>query len=159
MNRLPTWLLPVAWIGLISMGPAAATEPEKVRVSVVVILATDTNNHIDRRAAPIAREVQKIDPKLTGFRIASVIRKYLPVSAKETFPLLDNEFVEVTVEHGPDKEKRVGLRVKASGVGEITYKTPCGPCFPIVTPYQTKDKERLIVAVLAWPNTRKPKAP
>jgi hypothetical protein len=36
-------------------------------------------------------------------------------------------------------------------VGEITYSTICGKCFPIVTRFQTKDRERLIVAVMVRP--------
>ena len=36
-------------------------------------------------------------------------------------------------------------------VGEITYMTICGKFFPIVTRYQTKDKDRLIIAVMVKP--------
>ena len=32
-------------------------------------------------------------------------------------------------------------------MGEITYDTCCGKFLPIITPFRTKDKELLIIAV------------
>jgi hypothetical protein len=32
-------------------------------------------------------------------------------------------------------------------MGEITYSCCCGKYFPIITRYQTKDNERLIIAI------------
>jgi hypothetical protein len=140
---------------LLAGGTAAAADPSRVRITVVAILATDRTTQVDPKLECIAREVQKIDSNLTGFRLAKTKSKSLSIDAQETFPLVDAERVTVVVEHGVDKDKRVGLRVRSSGVGEITYETKCGKCFPIVTRYQTKDNERLIIAVLARPCSKK----
>jgi hypothetical protein len=81
----------------------------------------------------------------------------LPVGSKETFALVEDESVTVTVNQGADKENMVSLTVKAPRVGEITYSVKCGKCFPIVTRYQTKDNERLIIGIIVKPcNKGKP---
>ena len=53
--------------------------------------------------------------------------------------------------HGADSKNRVGLTMKAPLQGEIQYTTCCGKFFPIVTRYQTKDKEVLILAIRVQP--------
>ena len=53
--------------------------------------------------------------------------------------------------HAADSKNRVGLTVKAPLQGEIQYTTCCGKFFPIVTRYQTKNKELLIVAIRVQP--------
>jgi hypothetical protein len=73
------------------------------------------------------------------------------VGTKETFSLIDCKEAAVTVRHGCDKNGRVELTVKAPCVGEITYITCCKKYFPIMTRYQTKDKDRLIIAVMVQP--------
>lgn len=146
-------LILVLLAALCTAGPAAAqAKPDKVRVIVLAILATDRNNQIDGKLRWIAPAIQKIDPKLTGFRLAKFAAKSLEVESQAMFPLVDNEQVTVVVEHGADKDHRVGLRVTTTGVGEISYTTACGKCFPIITHYSTKDNDRLIVAVMVWPN-------
>src|SRR5262249_17413516 len=61
--------LPVLLGLLVTAGPAAA---QAVKVSVVAILASENSDYVDPRLACIAREVQKMDPKLTGFRFATM---------------------------------------------------------------------------------------
>lgn len=152
LGLMQKWLILPLLAGLGGARPAAADDkPETVRVLVVAILATERNNQIHPKLKWIAPEVQKIDPKLTGFRLGKTTFKSIPVAKEETFPLVDNESVTVLVEHGADKNRRVGLRVTTTGVGEISYTTACGKCFPIITSYLTKDNERLIVAVMARP--------
>ena len=46
---------------------------------------------------------------------------------------------------------RVSLSILAPSMGEIEYQTVCGKFLPIVTRYQTKSKERLILAVRVQP--------
>jgi hypothetical protein len=140
---------------LLASGTAAADDPSRLRITVVAILATDSNSHVDPKVNRIAQEVQKLEPTLTGFRMAKATAKSLSVADSATFSLVDDQQVTVAVEHGANQDKRVGLRVKLTGVGEITYETKCGKCFPIVTRYQTKDNERLIIAVMARPCTKK----
>jgi hypothetical protein len=124
---------------------------DDVEVTVVAILATSDakNAKIQPEVAAIAREVQKKYPNLTGFRLAQMTCQSMTVGRPDTFTLVDKEAAQVTVEHGADKHDRVRLKVQPPQLKEITYTTCCGKFFPIVTPYQTKDKqEQLIIAVM-----------
>lgn len=143
-------------VALIALGAAPAAADDKVRITVVAILATARDDHVDTKVDCIAREVQKIEPKLTGFRLHQATCRSIPVGGREEFPLIDSEKVTVTAESGITAEGRVGLRVKPSGLGEITYTTACGKCFPIITRYTTKDtRDRLIIAIMVKPCGRK----
>ena len=145
----------VLWILGITAGFASATlasRAEEVRVTVVVILATDRNDEVDCELESIAEQVQKKYPHLTGFHLEEISRKSLTVGKKEKFPLIDEQTALVLVRHGADSNNRVGLTVKAPLQGEIQYTTCCGKFLPIVTRYQTKeDKERLILAIRVQP--------
>ena len=159
-NMNPNWMCVAAVATVVAFGGTARADekPENLRVVVVAILANEENQHVDAKLERIAREVQKIEPQLTGFRLAKATWKKMSVGGKETFPLIDKEQVSIVVEHGADQDKRVGLRVKPTGVGEITYTTACGKCFPIVTGYRTKDNERLIIAVMVRHGTERRKS-
>ncbi len=141
-------------LGLLLLGfiaPARAGEP--VKVSVLSILATDRNSTVDKKLEGIAREVQKLDPKLTGFKLAKMTCKSLPVGGREPFELAANQIATVTVERGADDDNRVQLKVSPPLLGEITYTTTCGKFLPILTRYRTKDRELLILAVRVQPCT------
>jgi hypothetical protein len=131
-------------LGLAGVARAAADE---VRIRVVVILATERNDTVDPKLACVAREVQKTHPKLTGFRLGDVSCKSVGVGVKEEFKLIDNEVATVTVRKPADKDSCVEVSVKPPRMREITYRTACRKCFPILTPYRTKDDDVLIIAV------------
>jgi hypothetical protein len=116
-------------------------------VTVVTVLATSQNKEIDPKLECLAKAVQKKEPNLTGFRIHRWYCKDLSVGDKFKFPLVDNEVAEVSIQRGPGKNDRVSLTVKPPKASEIVYSCCCGKYFPICTTYQTKDKERLIIAV------------
>jgi hypothetical protein len=133
---------------------APARAEEKVRVSVVVILASEGDKTVDRRLECIAKEVQKMHPKLTGFRMVSISSRSLPVGVEDKFDLVDDQAVSVTVQKAADKNKCIQLKVGPPGLGKITYKTACGKFLPIVTPYRTKAKgggDLLILAIRVQP--------
>jgi hypothetical protein len=132
-------------------GPVGVRAEEEIKVTVVAILATDQNKKVEPRLEGLAKEVQKTDPKLTGFRWAKCSCQKLEVGKKLEFRLVEDQVAAVVVKHGCDKEDRVGLTVKAPLVGEIAYSCACGKFFPIMTRYQTKDKERLIIAIRVQP--------
>lgn len=137
---------------LAGLGFQTRAEAEDVRVSVVAILATtDGNAKVDARVKDVAEEVQKRDPSLKGFRLARTTCKPLQVGEKDTFPLVEDQVVEVAVKHAPDKDNRVCLTVTPPRLGAITYKTCCKKFFPIVTGYLTKKDERLIIAIMVRP--------
>lgn len=153
MARCATWqwfgllLLTAGWLG----GPAALRAEEKVRVTVVAILATDQNTKVDRRLKCIADEVRKVEPKLTGFQIGQITCTPVAVGNSYKVPLVEKAVAEVVIQQGADKDKRVKLKVKAPKMGDLVYTSICGKFFPIVTRYQTKDKERLIIAIMVRP--------
>jgi hypothetical protein len=142
------------WVGLVlalagSLGlPLRAFAEEEVDVCVVSILASETSQKVDRKLECLAKEVRKREPKLTGFRVAYTACNSLAIGASYKFPLLEDQVAPVEIYHAPNQKNRVSLKIKAPGVGEISYDCACGKYFPIVTHYQTKDKERLIIAVM-----------
>src|SRR5581483_12437372 len=107
-------------------GAATAAAEEKVRVFVIAILATENNNKVERRLECIAREVQKMDPKLTGFRLANMSCQSLPVGASDDFKLVEDQVAGVHILQAADKDNRVQLKVTPPQMGEITYVTACG---------------------------------
>src|SRR5262249_33682398 len=113
--------------GFVSAAPRGRAE--EVRVTVVVILATDRNSEVDGELKCIAQEVQKKYPNLTGFRLEQITRKALPVGKSEQFALVDHEVATVLVRHAADSNNRVGLTVKAPLQGEIRYTSCCGKFF------------------------------
>jgi hypothetical protein len=124
---------------------------QKVQVTVIAILATDRNDKVDPRLECIAKEVQKNHPTLTGFQLAQTNKESVAVGKPTKFTLVDREVAEISVRHGANKDDRVSLKVKPPQMGEITYTSTCGKFFPIITRYQTKDKEVLIIAVMVKP--------
>jgi hypothetical protein len=128
-----------------------AKAEKKIQVTVVAILATDQNKNVEPRLECLAKEVQKTDPALSGFRLVKCTRQEVEIGKKFDFSLVEDAVAAVAVKHGCDEEDRVGLTVKAPLVGEIAYSCACGKFFPILTRYQTKGKERLIIAIRVQP--------
>jgi hypothetical protein len=133
---------------------SAALAEERVKVTVVVILGTSRNADIDPKLKCVAREVQKVEPQLTGFQLGPATCKSLAVGNLFSFPLVEGQVADVIVQHAANEQDRVSLKVKPPQVGEITYTCACGKYFPIVTRYQTKAKDRLIVAIKVQPCKR-----
>jgi hypothetical protein len=130
--------------------PAYCAEPEegKVSVTVVSILASTKDDKIDEKLNDIAREVRKKMPELTGFRLATTTCRNVTLGNKEKFPAIDNQEVSVEAKNSTDKAGRFSLQVKAPPLSSLTYTCAGSKYFPIVTGYETKDGERLIVAVM-----------
>jgi len=126
-----------------------------VKVSVVAILASETSTQIDPRLKSIAAEVRKTRPQLTGFRYAKMTCKPVAVKSAETFDLVADQQATVTVLKTADKDNHVQLKISLPTVAEITYTTACGKFFPIMTNYQTANKEALLVAVRVQPCNKK----
>jgi hypothetical protein len=126
---------------------------DPVRVTVVVVLATNRNATVDPKLADLAKEVQKRDETLTGFRIKATEAKSIPIGDGHAFELVDGKTLRVRVERSRDEEGRINLTIRPPGLEKITYHCTCGKFFPVVTPHQTKDGEVLIVAIMAKPCT------
>src|SRR5262245_25579979 len=79
--------------------------PEKpVKVCVVSILATESNDKVDDNLKRIAEQVKKLRPKLTGFRMAKITCKSVPVGAKESFELADDQKADIVIDRWTDEK-------------------------------------------------------
>jgi hypothetical protein len=124
---------------------------DSVRVTVVIVLATSDNDMIDPKLTELAKEVQKRDPKLTGFKLSDTVGKSITVGESHTFELVEKQELKVKVEKQKDANGHVSLTIKPPGLESITYGCVCDKFFPVVTPHQTKSGEVLIIAVMAKP--------
>jgi hypothetical protein len=136
----------VVLVGLL-LAVVVAGDGDNIRVSVLAILATDKNDNIDPKLECIAKEVQKHDPKLTGFRIANMTTKSLPIGGKDDFDLCGDQCLHVAVEKKGDEEGRIQMKITPPQMGDITYTTTCGKFFPVMTPFRNKEGELLIIGV------------
>jgi hypothetical protein len=133
------------------LAPALACQDGKVKVTLVVILASEDGDKVDPRLKQIAAEIQKENPKFKSFTLKSMTARSLAANEKSSFDLVDSKQAQVLVKHGADKDNKVSLAVTPPDQGEITYQTVCGKFLPIVTRYHTKAKERLILAIRVQP--------
>src|SRR5713226_5701882 len=108
INPNRRWL---GWLMLVAgfFQAAAQSRAQEVRVTVIVILASDKNKEVDCQLKCLAQEIQKKEPKLSGFRLGDTTCKSVALDKKEAFKLVDKEEAIVTVRHGADKNNRVGL--------------------------------------------------
>jgi hypothetical protein len=144
----------LALVVLLGPAPASACDPKpprQVRVSVLIILASEKDDKIDAKLKCIAREVRKTHPKLKGFRMGQLSCRSLAVGACEKFEVLEGQKACVTVQRAADKMERVRLKVGPPSMGEITYSTPCGKFLPILTPFRTKQGEVVLIAIRVQP--------
>jgi uncharacterized protein YlxW (UPF0749 family) len=149
------------WVGFIGLVvlvlafvvavPNVRADDNKVTVSVVAILATDQNEKVEKKLTGVAAEVQKLNPKLTGFQTAKETRKDLAIDTPHKFDLVEGQGVTITIEEAANKDNKNRLKVSPPTLGDITYCTTCGKFLPIITEYKTKDGEVLIIAIRVQP--------
>jgi hypothetical protein len=130
---------------------AVAEDKEKVRVCVVTILASERDDKVDKKLECIAQEVQKKNPKLTGFRLGPMSCQSLAVGATNDFKLIEDQVASITVEQAADRDNHIRIKVTPPKMGPITYTSGCGKFLPIMTPVRTKDNDLLILAVRVAP--------
>ncbi|MBP3957057.1 hypothetical protein J8F10_17455 [Gemmata sp. G18] len=133
---------------------ACPTE-DPVRVTVVIVLATTENATVDPKLKELAKEVQKRDPKLTGFKLVATECKSIPVGGGTTISLTDKQELKMKVDQSKDEKGRISLTLNPPGMDSVTYACACDKFFPVVTPHRTKSGEQLIIAVMAKPCTAK----
>ncbi len=120
---------------------------EKVNVTVIVILASENGSDVEKRLSAVAKEVRTKCPKLTNFELKSIAYKALVVDEKTMFATVDKKEIAVTIKRATDDENKVSLAVVAPEQGEIVLRCICGKFLPIITRYQTRNNERLILAI------------
>lgn len=140
---------------LAAVATACDGPTKEVRVSVVAILASETNEQVDPRLKNVATEIRKKYPQLKGFRLGKMTCKEVSVNAAEPFALVADQQASVTLLKPTDKDNKVQLKVSPPTLGEITLTMDCGKFFPIMTQYQTANKESLIIAVRVQPCNKK----
>jgi hypothetical protein len=128
---------------------------EEIRVCVVSIIATQSNDKVHPKLERLAREVQKTHPELTGFRVARVSRQSMAVGGKKDFELIEKQLATITLDPPADKDKPYRIKVTPPQMGEITYTSTCGKYLPILTPFRTKENDVLIIAIRVSPCQQK----
>lgn len=131
-------------------GHGPGLDDSKVKVIVVAILGHNHDETIDEKIQEIARHVQKREPGLTGFSLKRTELQRIPIGESHTFELVDEATMDVKVEAEEDGSISLTLYPPETD-GSLTYSCKCGKFFPIITRYETENKERLIVAVMAEP--------
>jgi hypothetical protein len=138
-----------------SHAPCSDEKGGPVRVTVVVVLASTQHDEINPKIKTLADEIRKREPKLTGFRMESVLQHSLALGESHTFSLPEKLELKVTIHKSKDKNNRVGLGLVPPGLDEIAYTCTCEKFFPVLTPKKIASGERLIIAVMAKPCTGK----
>jgi hypothetical protein len=141
----------IALIAVLFTAPVVRAADDKVTVSVIAIVATDQNEKIDTKLVNIAMELQKLNPKLTGFHSPIETSKEVAINSKEKFELVEGQVVTITVEQAANQANKNILKVSPPTLGDITYETTCGKFFPIITEYKTKGGDILIIAIRVQP--------
>jgi hypothetical protein len=126
-------------------------DDKPVSVTVVIVLASDQNTTVDPKLKDLAKEVQKRDPKLTGFKLVATECKSIPVGDSATINLTDKQVLTVKVNQSRDENGRVTMTLDPPGMDSVNYACACDKFFPVVTPHRTKCGDQLIIAVMAKP--------
>jgi hypothetical protein len=136
-----------ALLALAALAAPLPAEDTSIEVRVVAVLATSEHTKIDPRLKHLASEVKKTDPSLTGFEVDSQNKKSMKIGETATFALVDKTEATVTLKER-DESGCVAVQVKVPTFGEVTYSCCCGKYVPLLTRYETKDKKKLVVAVM-----------
>lgn len=134
--------------------PVRADDDDKVKVTVVAILASDQHNQIDKRLKDLAPELKKKNSSWTGFEVERSSVASLNIGDTQSFELVDDRKVEITVK-GRNEKGAVSLVVKEPTIEDLAYSCCCSKYFSVVTHYDTKSKKRLIVAIMVEPCVKK----
>src|SRR5262245_3553141 len=94
---------------------------DPVRVTVVIILATEKNSDVDPALTELAKQVQKRAPKLTGYKVHATEAKSIAVGDSATFVLVEKQELKVTVTRQKDAGGKIALTIKPPELENITY--------------------------------------
>jgi hypothetical protein len=133
---------------------------QDVRVTVITIMA-DKSNTVDSKLTEVAREVKKVEPGLTGFRLGKTGHRDITVGQKEAIKLFDDKdyTTDIRLVAKDDSKKRATIEIKPPLAGAITYETTYDKFFPIVT-RAVVDGERVIIGYMVKPAEKsKPAGP
>jgi hypothetical protein len=154
---LPLWI-----VGIASLAPACdpPKKGDEIEVKVLAILVSEEHKDVHPKLVEFAKQVQKKDPKLTGFRLERTTTESLELGETKKFPLVGKEVVEVTVNKERNEEGKITLTIKPPKLDQITYACACNKFFSMATQYYVgkgKGREQLFIAVMASPCGKKDK--
>jgi len=147
-------LLPAAAL-LVALPAVTACPPaDEIEVKVLGILASEHNAKVDAKLAEFAKQVQKKQPALTGFKLDQTELHTLKLGETKKINTSGGQVVEVTVNKERNEKGRITLTIKPPKMGQITYECVCDKYFATATEHyegKGKDRAQLFVAVKASP--------
>ena len=147
----------IAFVTLLLAGGLSAARAEDITVSILVVLASEDHKTVDDKIKAIAEEIQKKNPKLTGFRLHRTINQSLEPGKTHKMILIDKAELEIVADKRKEGENKITLTVTPPTLGRIVYSCACGKYMPMLTEYTTDKKERLVIVVMAKPCTKEAK--
>ena len=148
-------LLSVAVLVACFLAVAACPSPnDEIEVKVLAILASEHNKDVNPKLVEFAKQVQKKEPSLIGFKLDRTTGEKLKLGETKKFPLAGNETVEVTVNKERNEQGRITLTIKPPKMNQITYECACDKFFSMATDHyegKGKDKTQLFIAIMAKP--------
>ena len=138
----------------LAVAAPACPPADEIEVKVLAILASEHHTDVDKRLTEFAKQVQKKDPSLTGFKLDRTNEDSLKLGETKKFTLTGGEVVEVTVNKDRNEKGRITLTIKPPKLNQITYECVCGKYFSIATEHyegKGKDRAQLFVAIKASP--------
>jgi hypothetical protein len=147
-------LLPSVALYALFTTATACGPSDEIEVKVLGIQASEHHKEIDPKLTEFAKQAQKKDPKLTGFKLGRANCFKLKLGETQKFQVSPNETVEVTVNKERNEKGQIMLTIKPPKLSQITYTCTCEKFFSIATEVyegKGKDKTQLFVAVMAKP--------
>ena len=139
-------------LGVTSLG--ACPKDDEIEVKVLAILASETHTEVNKRLTEFAKQVQKKEPKLKGFRLDRSTSEPFKLGETKKFKMPGGDVVEVTVNKERDENGRITLTITPPKLKPIVYECACDKYFSVATQQfvgEGKDREQLFVAVMAKP--------
>jgi hypothetical protein len=147
-------LLSLVALIVASAAPACPPAADEIEVKVLAILASEHHTKVDPKLTEFAKQVQRKDSSLKGFKLDHSSGDTLKLGQTKKFPLSGDEVVEVTVNKERNEKGRITLTIKPPGLKQITYACVCDKFFSIATEHYEgtgKDRARLFIAIQASP--------
>jgi len=135
-------------------GAACPPEDDEIEVKVLSILASELSKKVEPKLSEFAKQAQKKDASLTGFRLDRATSEKLKLGETKKFPVAGDEVVEVTINKERNEKGRIVLTIKPPKLAQITYECVCDKYFSMATQHyegKGKDREQLFIAVMAKP--------
>ena len=93
----PVLALAVAAAAMAAVSAGGPARDDEVRVTIVAVTASSRHQEVNPKLREFAREVQKREPSLSGYRLGQTESRALNVGQKESFKLVDDATADITV--------------------------------------------------------------